>query len=369
MPEIPGTPQVPGQLPQQRRSVAGRGGLNTEGSREAGAAAGVPGSSTQNAAANVPAKRYFGFHNDASLLARLGAMGVSPTLEHLRIAKELLRYGQGIDGDAIAQIAKQWSELGFPDPNYLEAIVLAYSQGIRMNPGAIDALLQLLSGGPFTHLLARLTMALKAEPNTKMLGLGRKLTAFWQLGKLEQKPVQQLPQFQGLLSGMAEELSRLEARGLGSETALELQRLKQLFEGQKLLANAGNPVQIFPFFIWRDAQPLPGEVLVQQEGGGQHGVATAFVRVTLAIDTRHLGRITVELTFIRGRLTVLIEVPEDTVKKRVEARLALLRQSLAAVPYEVDSISVRTVGPARAISALLPRRRDVRRLSRAEGIL
>jgi hypothetical protein len=47
----------------------------------------------------------------------------------------------------------------------------------------------------------------------------------------------------------------------------------------------------------------------------------------------------------------------------------LLRQRLAAAGYEVDFLSAQPTGSSRAISALLPTRRDIKKLSRAHGVM
>jgi hypothetical protein len=46
-----------------------------------------------------------------------------------------------------------------------------------------------------------------------------------------------------------------------------------------------------------------------------------------------------------------------------------LRQRLVAAPYIVDLLASQATGQSRAVSALLPKRRDLKRLSRAQGIL
>jgi hypothetical protein len=136
-----------------------------------------------------------------------------------------------------------------------------------------------------------------------------------------------------------------------------------------LAEQATNPAQYLPFFVWRDQQPMPAELIVQNEGGGGEIGAGGFMRVTLAVETKNLGRVTVDLTYVREHLNVRFEVAEDKVAKLVNTRMVLLRQRLVACPYIVDVMACQAVGNARAISALLPKRRDLKKLSRAQGIL
>ena len=95
----------------------------------------------------------------------------------------------------------------------------------------------------------------------------------------------------------------------------------------------------------------------------------AFVRVTLAVETKHLGRIVVDLTYVREHLNARFEVADDKVKKLLDTRLVLLRQRLVAAPYVVDILASQAVGNARSVSALLPKRRNLNKLSRAQGVL
>lgn len=371
MPEIPGNNSIPGG------QVPGRGSIppRTPGSSAgvgpgAGAVDRVPGSPISPNDLKVPQKlaRFFGFHNEASIMARLASMGVSPTLGNLRIAQQLLRYGQPLDGEGINNLAQLWSQYGAGDTVALEALVVLHGQNLPINGQNLQAMMQLLQGGPMSHLLARLTMALKSEGNPKLAGLGKHLTAFWQLGHLEKDLIGQLGQFEKNLAALAGELAHIDLRGLSDETMTEIGRLKDLFEAHKLLNQQSNPAQYLPFFIWQQQQPLPAELLVQAEGGGADGTGK-FLRVTLAVETKNLGRITVDLTYIRDHLSAKFEVNEDKMKKLIDTRLVLLRQRLVAAPYLVDILACQATGNTRAVSALLPKRRDLKKLSRAHGVL
>jgi hypothetical protein len=248
-------------------------------------------------------------------------------------------------------------------------LVVLHAQHLSVNAANLQAMLQLLAGGPPSHLLARLTMAVKGEQNSKLAGVGKHLNAFWQLGHLDKDMIKQLGEFQKQLAGLTDELSRIDGRGLSEDTMLEIGRLRDLFDAHNLLASqAPNPARYLPFFVWRDQQPMPGEVIVQNEGGGEAG-AGAFMRVTLAVETKNLGRITVDITYVREHLNARFEVVDEKIKKLVDARLVLLRQRMVACPYIVDILSCQAVGNARAVSALLPKRRDLKKLSRAQGIL
>lgn len=363
MPEIPSNP-IPGG------SVPGRGAIRP--STLGGGTAGVGGVGASGVGASGaearPTPRFFGYHSDASILARLAGMGVSPTPGNLRIAQQLLRYNQGLSAETITSLGGLWQQHGGKDVVLLEALVVLQCQDLPVTQANLGAVTQLLAGGPLSHLLARLTMAIKQDPNPKLANMGKKLTAFWQLGHLDQQMAAQMKAFQAQLAGLEAELSRLNWSGLAEETQQELGRLADLLGAHKLLLGQANPAQYLPFFVWRDQQPLPAELIVRQEGGGEAGV-NPFVRVTIAVETRHMGRVTVELTMIRDHLGVRFEVVDEKLKKRMDPKLVLLRQKLLASPYLVDILACQATGNARAVSALLPRRRDLKKLSRAHGIL
>jgi hypothetical protein len=372
MPEIPGNNSVRGSKVPGRGSIPPRWpGL--ESSAGAGGATGPLAIGLGNEAAQKAAQkaaRFFGFHNEASIMARLAGMGISPTMGNLRIAQQLLRYGQGLEQEMILSLANLWSQVGEGDVSKLEALVVLQANNLPVNGQNLQAVLQLLTGGPLSHLLARLTMAIKGEQNQKLAGLGKHLNAFWQQGHLDKDMIKQLGEFQKNLAGLGDELAKVDPRGLSDGTVDELGRLSDLFAAHKLLAEQGpNPAQYLPFFVWRDQQPMPAEIIVQNEGGGGEVGAGGFMRVTLAVETKNLGRITVDITYVREHLNARFEVAEDKIKKLVDTRMVLLRQRLVACPYIVDILGCQAVGNARAISALLPKRRDLKKLSRAQGIL
>src|ERR1035437_966542 len=142
------------------------------------------------------AARFFGVHTEASIMARLAGMGVTPSMTNLRIAQQLLRYGQGLDQENINQISNIWAQYGGHDVTKLEGLVILQGQHLPINPSNLQAMLQLLAGGPPSHLLARLTMAVKSEHNAKLAGIGMRLNSFWQLGHLDKDMISQLGEFQ-----------------------------------------------------------------------------------------------------------------------------------------------------------------------------
>jgi hypothetical protein len=370
MPDIPGSNPIPGGSIPGRGSIppnaAGVGGSAGAAGATGPAPIGVQPSNAEKLAKAFP--KFFGFHTEASIMARLAGMGLSPSLGNLRIAQQLLRYGQGLEAETVQRLAQLWNHYGGQDVVQLEALVVLHAQGLPIDGQTLQAMAQLLSGGPLSHLLARLTMAIKADQNPKLAGVSKRLTAFWQLGHLDKDMVKQIGLFQKELAGLTDELSRLDLRGLSDETSLEVGRLNDLMDAHKLLANQGNPAQYLPFFIWREQQPLPAELVVQEEGGGGAAGAGQFHRVTLAVDTKNFGRVTVDITMIRDRLSVKFDVADEKLKKLLDSRLVLLRQKLT-LHYMVDILSCLATGNSRAVSALLPSRRDLKKLRRAQGIL
>lgn len=370
MPDIPGSNPVPGGSVPGRGSVPPRAAGVGASAGAAGAGGALPvgfqSPTTEKLKAAIP--KFFGVHTDASIMARLAGMGLSPTLGNLRIAQQLLRYGQGLQAETVNQLSQMWNHYGANDVVKMEALVMLHAQGLPINGQNIQAMAQLLSGGPLSHLLARLTMAIKADPNPKLAGLGKKLTAFWQLGHADKDLIKQIGLFQKEVNGLMDEAGKIDTRGLAAETATELGRLKDLFDAHKLLANQGNPpAHYLPFFVWQQQQPMPAELLVQEEGGGEAGVSQ-FHRVTLAVETKNFGRITVDITMIRDRLSVKFDVADEKIKKLLDTRLVLLRQNLTRA-YLVDILSCLADGNSRSVSALLPTRRDLKKLRRAQGVL
>jgi hypothetical protein len=367
MPEIPGNNSVPGTgVPPGRQPV--RPGLTGPGG-PAGAGGATGAADDALAARPQPtSKRFFGVHTDASIMARLAAMGVSPTLGNLRIAQQLLRYGQGLEPDLINQVAQAWGQLGHGDAQRLEAVVALMARGLAVTGPNVQTMTQLLAGGPLAHLLARLTMAVKAEGSPKLGAIGQRLNGLWQLGHLDRDLVGQLKDFRRLLGELREEAAKLGPGDLSAELGAELGRFRDLADAHQLLSQQQPTTVYTPFFIWQQQQPLPAELLVQEEGGGSEGVSS-FLKLTLAVDTLTLGRVVVEFVAVREALSVRFDVADDKVVKRLSPRLVGLRQRLGARGYAVDQLTCRPEGAGRAISTLLPVRRDLKKLARAQGVL
>ncbi|MBI6546484.1 MAG: flagellar hook-length control protein FliK [Cyanobacteria bacterium NC_groundwater_1444_Ag_S-0.65um_54_12] len=317
--------------------------------------------------------RFFGYHNDSSILARLAGQGVAPNAINLRIAQQMLRYGLPLVPNTLAQIRQLWQALGASSLVDLEALTVLFSLGLPTENQNIAALLQLLSGGPLSHLLARLTLVLKQGPPGQrgLESLKALLHSFWQLGNGPATLPNELAQFYQLTRQIREQaqLATQNSR-LPGELAAELAALGQLFHAQELLQTRPGKSLYIPFFQWREQQPMPGEFLVQANSELPAAVAAGYSQLTLAVDTRNLGRITLDFTALRGNLAISFEVQDAAVKQLVEKGLTGLRQKLApATGYHVAALAVHEVGQGRSISTLLPKRRDLRRLSRALGVI
>jgi hypothetical protein len=114
---------------------------------------------------------------------------------------------------------------------------------------------------------------------------------------------------------------------------------------------------------------MPGEFLLQADRDPVEAAA-GYTQLTLAIDTRNLGRISIDFTVLRGQLAMKFEVQDTPVKQFVEKAFPQLRKRLLpTVNYPLSSLLVTEIGQGRSISVLLPKRRDLRRLSRAIGVL
>lgn len=304
--------------------------------------------------------RYFGFHNESSLLARIAQMGLAPNGVNLKIVQEMLRYGLPIGFDAVETLKALWKQHG-GSPLALEGLVLLQSLGVPAGQN-LDGILQVLSGGPLSHQLARLTMALRGQTQPQLKELERLLGNYWKLGSgdlaLEGK------QFQQIYAELRRRLG--DSSKLPAELSAEFAKLEQMMEGQKLLA--GNSIYL-PFFQWKDKQPLPGELLVHQDDSAA-AKSAGFVQLSLALETKNLGRITCNFTLLRENLSIHLDVQDPNIHRMFQGKMDLLRARLnVKTPYTISSLQTDNVGQSRTISLLVPKRRDVRRFGRVIGVM
>ena len=315
--------------------------------------------------------QYFGYHTDSSIAARLAQQGVPPNPISLRIATQMLRYGLPVNADSLNFLRQLWQGMGSAGLVDLEALMALFASGIEIAPGNVKAMVQLLSGGPTSHLLAQLTMALKnaGSGNPQLQELKNVLNAFWQLGAGPEQLANELPQFQQLLNRIERNMLMLDPTKLPPELSSELGQLQDLLHAQEFLLEQKGQAIYVPFFQWRDQQPLPGELLVQTDENPSFKAA-GYSQVTLAIDTRNMGRMTIEFTTIRGHLAVKIETQDLATKQFIERGLPDLRHRLTfRTPYQVATIQAQESGQGRSVSVLLPKRRDPRKLGRAIGVI
>lgn len=318
--------------------------------------------------------QYFGYHNDSSILARLAQQGVAPTPVNLRIAQQMLRYGLPISPEMIAQLRQLWQAMGASSLVDLEALIALFSSGLPADQTSLQAMLQLLSGGPASHLLARLTMALKQQGQglPQLDALKALLTSYWKLGNGPEAFPKEIGQFQQIMNQLRTLLDAQLAAGLDKlprELASELMSLRQLFQAQTMLQRVPGSTLYIPFFQWRDQHPMPGEFLVETERDPIQKAAQ-YTHLTVCVDTRNLGRLTLDFTALRGHLAVRFEVQDQPVKKALESQLPSFQRRLApSTGYIIAGLKVEEVGQGRSISVLLPKRRDVRKLGRAIGVI
>lgn len=329
----------------------------------------VSGPDLEAAARQRPAgPQYFGYHNEASISARLAQQGVAPNQVNLRIAMQMLRYGLPFSAESLNQFKLLWQGMGSASLVDMEALIALFASGHEASPGNVAAMTQLLSGGPMSHLLAQLTMALKNQGSAQFNELKGMLNQYWKLGGGPEQLGTDLAQFQALTQRMGRQVAGMDLSRLTEDMAREFKQLQDLAQAQQLLAR-NNPAVYVPFHQWRDQQPLPGELLVEADDNPAFQAA-GYAHVTLAIDTKNLGRITMDFTAIRGQLAVKLEVQDATTKQFLERGLPDLRHRLTfRTPYQVATIQCVDSGMGRAISVLLPRRRDPRRLGRAIGVI
>lgn len=331
-----------------------------------------PNPTLEQAARERPSgSQYFGFHNDASIAARLAQQGIAPNPVNLRLAQEMLRYGVPLSSDGLNYFRQLWQGLGGNSLVELEALLALYSEGLEMGPKNLAAMTQLMSGGPMSQLMAQMTMTLKNEAagNRELNELRGLLSGFWQLGGGPEQLGADLASFQQILGKLNRTVQGLDPQKIPPELMTELSQLKDLMHAQQMLVKHPNTSVYVPFYQWRDQQPLPGELLVQTDDNPSFQAA-GFAQVTLAIDTRHLGRVVIDFTALRGHLSVKLEVQDPSTKQFLERGLPDLRHRLTfRTPYQVATIQCAETAQSRSISVLLPKRRDPRRLGRAIGVI
>ncbi|MEB3298621.1 MAG: hypothetical protein VKO21_03960 [Candidatus Sericytochromatia bacterium] len=315
---------------------------------------------------------WFGFHSEASILARLAQQGTAPTPAHLRIAQQMLRYGVPLQPSNIEQIRALWQALGGSSLVDLEALTALFASGLPTEPENFRAMSRLLAGGPTAHLLARMAMVLReagpAGPQAE--GLKQALQAWWKLGNGPEALPGEMPQFQQLAVKIRQQAQVLAGARLPEPVQRDLQALNEHFRAHEMLQRAPQQSLYIPFFQWRDQQPLPGELLIHADQDSSAERQARYAQVTIAVDTRNLGRVTIDLTASRGHLGVAFEVQDTLIKSWFDARTPELGKRIAPrTGYVLAGMRVDAVGNGRSISLLLPRRRDLRRLSRAVGVL
>jgi len=363
-------------------AVGGRGGSQPDPAIDANAKSpswtalgrtGAADPSLEAAARQKPSgPTWFGYHNDSSILARLAQQGVAPTPVHLRIAQQMLRYGVPLQPTNIEQIRALWQALGGSSLVDLEALTALFAAGLPTEPDNFKAMARLLAGGPTAHLLARTAMTLRtagpAGPQAE--ALKQSLQAWWKLGNGPELLATEMPQFQQVATRIRQQVTTLAAARLPEPLAQDVQALGEHFRAHEMLQRTPQNTLYVPFFQWRDQQPLPGEILIHadREGGAER--RAQYAQVTIAIDTRNLGRITIDLTASRGHLGIGFEVQDAQIKAFFDARTGELGRRIGPrTGYVLAGMRVDAVGNGRSISILLPRRRDLRRLSRAVGVL
>ncbi|MBM3275061.1 MAG: hypothetical protein FJZ00_07900, partial [Candidatus Sericytochromatia bacterium] len=301
---IRGPGQQPGFL--QAPSTPTRGPQQTQQTQE---------QSLLDAAKQRPqGPQFFGYHTEASIMARLAQQGIAPNAINLRIAQQMLRYGLPLSPGTLANIRQMWQGMGAMAMADLEALIALFSMGVPIDGANLKSMLQLLSGGPMSHLFARLTLALKQQPQGTLQGLGAReadqlktlLAAFWKLGNGPEALPKELAEFKTVTEKIKMMLDGGAATRFSGELGAELAAIQTLFQAQSMLqAQRQSSTSIYiPFFQWREQQPLPGEFLVQADRESAAHAAAQYTTVTVAVDTRNLGRITIDFTACRGHLGV-----------------------------------------------------------------
>ncbi len=352
------------QIPDPRTGVSGSSG-------GVGGPVRAPGPLTleQQAAQRPEGPRYFGFHTDSSIGARLAQQGVAPNATNLRIARDMLRYGIPLDPTMLSHFRQLWQGLGGGSLVELEALLALFSSGLEPGPDQIRQMMSLYSMGPVSQRLGQLTMGLQGyEQLPATAELRQLLGQYWRLGSAPGALPGDLPRFQALLDRIESLLSGPAMDRLPANLRDEASKLLEVRQAQHMLLPAETRKFYVPFHQWQEQTPMPGELLIQ--GPAPTGGPAGYAQVTLAVETRTMGRVVLDFTAIREHLTLKVEVQDASVKQRLERGFPDLRHRLVQrSTYAVATILCQETGGARSISLLLPRRRDPRRLGRAIGVI
>lgn len=161
---------------------------------------------------------------------------------------------------------------------------------------------------------------------------------------------------------------------LMQQVGVQVERVEANLVARELLTQ-NLPIHVVPLTIHHHGQTYPAEIFVQQDydpndsRSGPDGGRP--MKVTLTLETKNMGRVSVDLAALRDDMTVDLKVQTRRIKVLVDEQLKDLRIRVEKEgDYKVSHLGCRVVPDLESRqSMLLPPKRVIRSLRRVEGVV
>ncbi|MBF2051838.1 MAG: hypothetical protein IGS03_00060 [Candidatus Sericytochromatia bacterium] len=181
---------------------------------------------------------------------------------------------------------------------------------------------------------------------------------------------------QGLLPGNSDEQTQLLAllRQLLEQVGLQVEKVQAHLGAREMLSQT-LPCHCIPLMVHFKGQAHPAELYIQQdydpEDPNSGPDPNRPLKVTLTLETHHLGRVAVDLSTLKEDLMLDLKVLTRRVKLAMDERLDQLRHRVENESgYSVSQMHCRVVPDLESRqSMLLPPKRNVYSLRRVEGVV
>lgn len=181
---------------------------------------------------------------------------------------------------------------------------------------------------------------------------------------------------QGLLPGDSEAQTELLSllRQLLEQVGLQVEKVQAHLGAREMLSQT-LPCHCIPLMVHFKGQAHPAELYIQQdydpEDPNSGPDPNRPLKVTLTLETHHLGRVAVDLSTFKEDLMLDLKVLTRRVKLAMDERLEQLRHRVEGESgYSISQLSCRVVPDLESRqSMLLPVKRNVYSLRRVEGVV
>lgn len=161
---------------------------------------------------------------------------------------------------------------------------------------------------------------------------------------------------------------------LMQQAGVQIERIESQLVAREMLSQ-NLPIHVVPLTIHHQGERFPAELCVQQDydpreqrPDGGHGRP---FKLTLTLETKNLGRVSVDLAALKDDMTVDLKVQTRRIKTVVDDRLKELRTKVeTGGDYKISHLGCRVVPDLESRqSMLLPPKRVIRSLRRVEGVV